>query len=100
MRYFAVCKLKNGEFECIRIQRANVSMKYKDIVNRFIEELKGENEIRTEDYKIIKFVEVVEHGNGFSPHFHSVWCKARCEEAKFNEFPVYDFEHPENGIKY
>lgn len=100
MKHYAICELKNGEFECIQIYKVNVLEKYKEIVNNAIKQLKSNNEIRNEQYKIIKLVDVVGHGNGFTPHQHLVWSEQRCEEAKTATFPIYDFEHPENGIEY
>lgn len=100
MKYFAICKLKNGEFECISVHRFNVSLKYKEIVNNVIKQLENDNRTRKEHYKIIEFVDLVEHGNGFNTHDHLVWAKSCCEAAKQVAYPIYDFIHPENGVTY
>ena len=91
MNYFAICELKNGEFECIRIYRENVSLKYKEIVNNAIKQLTQDNLTRKDDYKIIKFTDLVQHGNGFGASAHSKWAKECCENAKLTAYPIYDF---------
>lgn len=92
MKYFAICELKNGEYECITVHRQNVSLKYKEIVDNVIKQLVNDNKTRKEQYKIIKFVDLVEHGNGFSPHDHFEWAKECCEVAKRAAWPIFDFE--------
>ena len=99
MKHYAICELKNGTYECIYVLPRNVDIKYKEMVINVIDQLKRDNETRKEEYKIIKFVDLVEHGNGFSVFDHYKWCEQRCEEAKTATFPIYDFKHPENGIQ-
>ena len=91
MNYFAICELTNGEYECIRVYRENVAIKYKEIVNNTIKQLEKDNETRKEDYKIIKFVDLVQHGNGFGAHAHFKWSQECCENAKLATYPIYDF---------
>ena len=91
MNYFAICKLHNNDFECIRVYRENVELKYKDIVDNTIKQLTQHNEIRKEQYKIIEFVDLVQHGNGFGASAHSKWVKECCENAKMTAYPIYNF---------
>ena len=100
MKYFATCELVNGEYECNPITGISATSKYKQIIDSAINHLERENKHRRDEYKIIKFVELVEHENGFSPSAHIKWADARCEEAKRCNFAIYDFEHPEKGIEY
>lgn len=91
MNYFAICELHNGEFECIRIYRENISLKYKDIIDNTIKQLTQDNLTRKDRYKIIKFTDLVQHGNGFGAHRHFEWAKECCENAKLTTYPIYDF---------
>ena len=106
MNYFAICELKNGQYECIRVERKNLATKenglfaYKPTIDKTIKQLEKDNETRKEEYKIVKFVDFVEHGNGYGASAHSKWAKECCEDAKKASFPIYDFEHPENGVEY
>lgn len=100
MKYFAICENASGDFECINITNQSASAKYKELINNSIKQLDKENTTRVEQYKIVKFVSFVEHENGFSPHSHIKWSEKRCEEAKNSRFPIFDFQHPENGIEY
>jgi hypothetical protein len=109
MNYFAICETKNGEFECIGIDRkslvsdynnGNVKFNYKATIDKTVQQLLHDNETRKEAHKIVKFVDFVEHGNGYGASAHSKWAKERCEDAKKASFPIYDFEHPENGVEY
>ena len=107
MHHFAICKLKNEEYECIDVRRYSLVAKentgkldYKATIDKTIKQLEKDNETRKEQYKIAQFVDFVEHGNGYGPSVHFEWAKERCEDAKKSSFPVYDFEHPENGGEY
>ena len=107
MWHFAICKLKNEEYECVDVYRYSLVTKgntgrldYKATIDKTIKQLEKDNETRKETYKIVKFVDFVEHGNGYGPSAHFEWAKERCEDAKKAAFPIYDFEHPENGVEY
>ena len=107
MQYFAICKLKNGEYECVNIRRYSLVAKgdtgrldYKATIDKVISQLEKDNETRKEHYKIVEFVDFVEHGNGFGPSNHFKWAKECCEDAKKATYFIYDFENPENGVEY
>lgn len=107
MSRYAICELKNGEFECIKIKNAeydcnngNVKFNYKATINKTIQQLAIDNKTRKEKHKIIKFVDYVQHESRIGSSDHSKWAKKCFEEAKSTICPIYDFEHPENGVEY
>ena len=95
---YAVCKRKDGEFECLRIYNLSVNDSYKVVVAKTISQISLDNRTRKAPAKITQIIDVVEHGKGFSPHDHLVWASERCKEAETATYPIYDFEYPEKGV--
>ena len=97
---YGICKLNNGDYECIRVERYAMTGKYQSTVDNLIKQLKRDNSSRKEQYKICQLVDMTEIGNGISLSDLRKIKQNWCESAKNTTFPIYDFNHPENGISY